>query len=243
MPAVWFLASFSWLQLAVSDEGTPACSAREALTPPASFRPSTLGSCSEESPPLPLQGQMKNITIKNQNLQSFKSSLSIKQALDREYLIMSCKALFYRRSLEMTHITHPLCHLTFPNLGHIKAFTIVHDHVTLFCFMCKSCLFIFLFFSEAEYFHANNMDCDIHLQMPEHLTFADPGHFCAPLHLCHQPALKHLSMFQLSKHQTAQTCGWSTTCHLAELPLPGSPGSTKLPSQLPTWERTMGRQD
>lgn len=52
MPAVWFLAAFSWLQLASSGEGTPACSAREALTPPPSFRPSVLGSCDQESLPL-----------------------------------------------------------------------------------------------------------------------------------------------------------------------------------------------
>jgi len=122
MPAVWFLASFSWLQLASGSEGTPVSSAREVLMPPPSFRPSALGSCSEESLPLLLQGQMKNITNKNQNLESFKSSFSIKQALDREYLIMSCKALFYRHSLEMTHITHPLCHFTFPNLQQYKSF-------------------------------------------------------------------------------------------------------------------------
>lgn len=122
MPAARFLASSSWLQLASSSKGTAVSSAREALTPPPSLRPSMLGSCSEESLPLPLQGQLKSITNKFQNLQSFKSSLSIKQALDREYPIMSCKVLFYRLSLEMTHITPPLCHLTFPNLRQYKSF-------------------------------------------------------------------------------------------------------------------------
>lgn len=83
------------------------------------------------------------------------------------------------------------------------------------------------------------MDCDINLQILEHQTLSDTGHFSAPLYPSQQPPLKSLSVQKLSEHQATLKRAWYVTCHLA-VSFPGSPGYTKLPSQTPIWDFTMG---
>lgn len=76
-----------------------------------------------------------------------------------------------------------------------------------FSFMYKNAQRSLSFYQQKLTSPHKYMDCDINLQIPEHQTLADPGHFPASLYISQHSSLKSLSVCQLSKNQPIQKCG------------------------------------